>query len=112
MGEFRGTHWSKMPNAEEIKKRLSEAKKGKRPAHLIGYSPSDETRKKMSEWQKGKKKKPFTDEHKKHMSEVRIGKARSEETKINISKAKKGKPSTKKRMYAFGRSYLQIENSR
>ena len=50
-----------------------------------------EVRKRMSEAKKGKKRKPFTLEHRKRMSEARRGKKHSKEHKKKMSEAKKGK---------------------
>ena len=48
--------------SEETKKKMSEAKKGR--------TFSDETRRKICEMMKGKKRKPFTEEHRRKMSEA------------------------------------------
>jgi hypothetical protein len=52
---------------------------------------SDEVRKNISESLKGKKRKSFTDEWKRNISESKKGIPRSEETKKNIAKVRKGK---------------------
>ena len=67
----------------------------------VFYNITDETKKKISEAKKGKKMKPFSDEHKRKLSEANKGKKLSEETKIKLSEAKKGKKhseETKKKM--------------
>lgn len=46
-------HWSKLPNAEEVRARISASKKGK-PTWNKGISPSEESRAKMSESQKNR----------------------------------------------------------
>ena len=60
----------------------------------LGCRYSEEIRKKMSEAHKGKPHphKPFSEEHRKHLSEVRKGKPHSEEHKRHISEALKGRP--------------------
>jgi len=71
---------------EEIKKKISEALKGR---HL-----SEETKRKLSEVLKGNKRAlghSCSKEHKKHISEVMKGHITSEETKRKISKTEKGK---------------------
>ena len=50
-----------------------------------------ECRKNKSEAMKGKKRKPFSEEHKKKLSEAHKGKKLSDETKKKLSKACKGK---------------------
>ena len=56
---------------------------------------TDEARKKMSEAKKGEKNpnfgKPFSDEHRKKISEENKGKKLSDETKRKMSESKKGK---------------------
>lgn len=76
-------------HAEESKKKMSEAKKGK--SHFV----SEETRQKISKTNKGKR---FSEEHKRKISEAqrgeknhRYGKCLSEEDKKKLSEAKKGK---------------------
>lgn len=84
--------------SEEIRKKMSEVRKGKHP--------SEETRKRMSEARKGR---PHSEEARKHMaeaqkkvhldpeyrkriSEANRGRTCSEETRKKMSEAKKGKP--------------------
>jgi hypothetical protein len=102
-----GTSGYKLSN--ETRKRMSEAKKGKK---LLGHLVSDETKKKMSESQKGhqgyykdknlsdetkkkmseaKKGKKFTDEHKRKLSESLLGRKLSEEHKKAMSETKRNK---------------------
>lgn len=69
-------------NKPEVKKKQSEAKRGKKR--------SDETRKKISEGNKGKKK---SDETKRKLSEAHKGKKLSEEHKKSISEALSGEKS-------------------
>lgn len=69
------------PFSEEVRRKLSEAHKGK--CH------SDEHKKKISESMKGKR---LSDECKRKISEAEKGKVQSEETKRKISESKKGKP--------------------
>ncbi len=79
--------------SEEVKRKISEANKGKKA--------TDEARKNMSEAQKGRispmKGKTLSDEHKKKIGEAQKGtvspmkgKTHSEESKRKMSKAKKG----------------------
>ena len=63
---------------KEQSRKMSEAKKGKRRKPF-----SEEHRRKMSEAQKGK---PFSEEHRRKMSEAQKGKPKSEETKRKMSK--------------------------
>ena len=73
--------------SEETRKKMSEAKKGKKL--------SEEHRKKISESQKGENHpmygKHFSEETRKKMSESHKGHTVSEETRKKISEAKKGK---------------------
>ena len=55
--------------SEEIRKKISETKKG-RPSNRKGVTLSEETRRKISEAKKGKKCKPFTEEHRIKLSEA------------------------------------------
>lgn len=48
MSEFKGTHWSKMPNAEEIRQRIAAAKRLRPTRYWAGRTHSLETRKKIS----------------------------------------------------------------
>lgn len=73
-----GTHLS-----DEIKRKISNAKKGK-----PGAPRSEETRKKMSESRKGRQ---FSEETRRKISEAKKGKHLSEETKCKLSGAHKGK---------------------
>lgn len=76
--------------SEETRRKLSEAKKGKKRAPF-----SEETRKKMSEAQKGEKNhfygKTHTEETRKKISEANKGRIFSEETRKKISESNKGK---------------------
>ena len=85
--------------SEEIRKKLSEAKFGKKHSEetrrkiskaLFGKKPSDETRKKLSKANLGKK---FSEEHKKKISEALLGKTHScsEEARKKLSEANLGK---------------------
>lgn len=75
--------YPKGPKSEETKRKMSEAWKHRKV--------SDETRLKMSIAQKGKKKKPFTDEHKRKISIAtsinNTGRKLSEEHKRKLSEA-------------------------
>jgi len=107
---------------EESKRKMSEAAKGKN--HL------DKTKRKISEAKKGRSRPPFSEEHKRKMSEAHKNmseetkrkmseahKNMSEETKRKISEVRKGKPlseETKRKMsearkgennYMFGKTH-------
>ena len=58
--------------SKETRRKLSEANKGQIP-WIKGRKHSEETRRKISIANKGKKKKPFTDEHIKNLSESHKG---------------------------------------
>ena len=58
-------HKKGIPFTEEHRRKISEAKKGKK---LMPFT--EETRRKMSEDKKGKKRKPFTEEHRRKISEA------------------------------------------
>jgi len=45
---FRGTHWYKMPNAEEIRLRICATKKSRPNRYWLGKSHSEETKRKIS----------------------------------------------------------------
>lgn len=64
-----------------------------------GYKVTEEVRRKMSKAHTGKKRPPFSDEWRKNISNGQKGRKHphSEETKLRISLAKKGKPNLKKR---------------
>lgn len=55
---------------------------------------SDDHKSKISEALKGRKRQPYSEEWKKHMSEAQKGKHHSEEHKRKIAEASKGKPGT------------------
>mgnify|MGYP003289620149 CR=1 FL=1 len=95
--------------SEETKRRKSLSHKGLKVWNK-GIKYSEELCHKLSESQKGKKKKPFTQEHRKHLSEAMkkrpvseevkerlrtayLGKHHSEEYKKKMSELMKGKPS-------------------
>src|SRR5574344_578589 len=88
--EHKTLHQKGRHYSEDAKLKISEARKGK--------PFSTEHKKHISEAQIGKKRKPFSEEAKKHMSEAHKGKhpwnkgkSSSEETKRKISEANKGK---------------------
>ena len=91
------TPWLKGKHlSDEIKKKMSEAKKGK---HYIKMSEakkgrhlSDEHKRKLSELGKGRH---HSEESRRKMSELGKGRHHSEETKKKLSESKKGKPITK-----------------
>jgi len=72
--------------------------------HYMTGSVSEETKKKMSELKIGKKRIPFTEEHKKNIKESSIGKIIKDSTRLKISKANKGNQSHK--------GYMHSEESR
>ena len=57
--------------------------------HLTVCAGADERRRKMSESLKGRKRKPFSEETKRKMSEARKGRKFSDETKRKMSEAAK-----------------------
>ena len=67
----------------------SESLKGNK--NSLGYKHTTETKQKMSEAGKGRKLPPFSEEHRKNMSEARKGMKLSEEHRKKISKAGKGR---------------------
>ena len=62
-----------------------------RSLHNQGKLLSEEHRKKMSEAKKGKKRMPFSEEHCRKISEAKKGKKHSADTRMKISEAIKGK---------------------
>lgn len=85
--------------------RMSAAQKGRPPRHTTPHSEeskrkmaethsnmSVQTKQKMSTAKLGKKRKPFTDETLRRMSEAHRGQLVSEETRRKWSEARKGKP--------------------
>lgn len=75
---------------DEGRQRIKEANR----RNKLGTKASEETRKKMSEGQKGKhsqKRKPLTEEQKKHLSEKLKGRKISDEQKAKLSALKKGR---------------------
>lgn len=95
---FKGVHWSKLPNRDEIVKRIARSHVGKkqtketiekRRLKLIGKKRTLETLIKMSLAQKGKPK--WTEEEKREIAKRQKGKRHSEETKQKMRlSAKKG----------------------
>ena len=72
--------------------RIAQGKKSY--ANIASYPhilATPEVRRKMSKAQKGKKRKPFSEEHKRKISKAKRGKKRSEETRRKISKGRMGK---------------------
>jgi len=90
------------PFTEEARKNMSEGQKGKilSEAHKknlsenkkIYYAEHPEARKLIGDVHRGRKCKPFTEEHRKNMSEGQKGKILSEAHKKSLSEASKGKP--------------------
>lgn len=52
-----------------------------------GKHHSEETKRKISKSNQGKKKSPFSEEHKKKISDIRRGKCHTEKTKTKIREA-------------------------
>ncbi len=87
---YGGNYWKGKLRSEETKRKISEALKGKHHSDEYckrmsevkkGKKHSEEWRRHQSEalkgkpsWCKGKKRKPLTEEHKKKISEAKIGK--------------------------------------
>ena len=77
ISEYRKKHFMDHPEAREkmrqinLGKGLTEEHKKKISGSTIGIPKSDETKKRMSLSMTGKKRKPFSEEHKKKMSEAR-----------------------------------------
>ena len=103
--KFKGIHWSKMPNKEEIKQKISQSKIGK-PSNYKGKHHSEKTKKILSEkfkiiakekgfgrWMKGKK---LSEETKRKIGLSSLGKKHTQEAKIKMSKALKGRVFTDK----------------
>lgn len=103
-----------IPLSEEHKNKISESNKGRPPTimseegkirlreslkgnqYALGYHHTQETKEKLSKALKGRKLKPFTDEHKRRISESKKGKPLTENHKQRISEGLKGrKPSEK-----------------
>lgn len=80
-------------HSEEIKHKISEAKKGKKR-----HPFSEETKRKMSESHKGVKKGPHSEEAKRKISEAHKKKHLSEETKHKISESLKRRNAIKKEL--------------
>lgn len=74
----------------------NKGKKGLQTCWCKGKKHSEETKKKISEAKKGKKLGPHSEEQKRKMSEAHKGKVFSEEHKRKLSEAHKGKPAPNK----------------
>ena len=78
---------------EIIKKKLRNARKGKKPCQ--GHKHSKETKRKMSEAHKGKKLRPFSEEHKNNIRKSRLGKHLTDEAKRKVSEFQQGRKQSK-----------------
>lgn len=82
-------------NDPSWKKKHREALLGK-PSGMLGKNHSKKTREKISRALKGKKRAPFSEEHRKHLSEAHkdkrpwLGKLHTEEAKIKMSNTRRG----------------------
>lgn len=76
---------------EDMKRKMSEAKKKNPINYWKGKERSKETKEKISNTKKGHKLGKMTEEHKKHISEGRKGIKFSEEHKLALSKKYKGR---------------------
>jgi hypothetical protein len=88
------------PHSEEIKRKMSEAQKGKivseetrRKLSEIkkGKFPSEETRRKISEAHRARPRKPHSEETRRKISEAHKGKIVSEETRRKMSEANRAR---------------------
>lgn len=89
--EFKGTHWTKLPNRDEILSRINFGKKGrkqsketveKRASKVRGRKQSSEEIEKRRIKLKGR---IFTEEWKRKIGLAQIGRKRSESTKLKMS---------------------------
>lgn len=96
INKFRGIHWSKTPQAQEIRDRFSRERKGIRPKHLVGFRHSEETKRKLSLRFKGIKQLPRSEEYRRNIGLAHKGLHHTEETKKRISLANKGQTSPMK----------------
>lgn len=85
--QFIGENNKGKHHSEESKAKISESMKGKNKNKTV----TEETRRKLSEAHKGKKLAPFSDEHKRKISDSKKGKQLSDKCKAKISEFKKGK---------------------
>lgn len=99
---FKGLHLS-----EEHKRKISESNIGRPPTvmsiqgkerllnslignkNALGYHHTEETRKQISEKLTGRKRKPFSSEHRRHISESKKGKSLTESQKLQLEKLHK-----------------------
>lgn len=71
--------------SDETKAKIAEFRRGKHSPH------SEETKSKISESKRGKPSKPFSEEHRKRLSESLKGRTFSEEHRRKMSEARKGR---------------------
>lgn len=85
---------SKVVFSKKTLQKMSEAKKGVRPKHLIGYKHSKETRDILREKSMGNKNwlgKNHSEETKEKIRQAKLGTKASKETREKLSKASKGR---------------------
>ena len=103
-------------HSDEVKQKLSKnhADVSGKNNPMYGKTHSDEVKQILSECNKGKKRAPFSNEHKRKISEARKGITFSKKHKQNISKSKKGKPAPNQKMvsqYNADGTFVQNWNS-
>ncbi len=91
MSKFIGTHWTQMPNHEEIRQKLRLAKLGRpRSGDPSNWKHSQETKKMLGDMQRGKPKPPRSEQYRKNISLGQMGRRASIETRQRISANRRG----------------------